>query len=483
MLSSPFAFSSSPKADSYAISFTDAQQGVIHVEANLSLNDSLLYMSSYGPVPDRWPQYIRNLRAIDRYGNTVLVTPRDSTAWIVEAGSSRKRITVHYDLELTHEERSWPGGIDGVAFQRDWGTMLSGRSLFVMNGQEKENLIVSYTLPAGWQLTTPWTLHATEADMYTVASLEQLQEAFLFAGTHEEIALQRDDFTLLFVLGGDAVTAQKDQYQAYAGSVLDYYIDLLGGVPQPVPGEQLDKTLVLINESTQVDGEVIGSNISMLLNPEAPPQQQLTGWLMFVHEFFHLWNGKTLHFTGNHCDWFKEGITNYYALKALHHIGLADENGIQAILNGLFYQRYVNDPGFGELPPAEAATPERKDQHWGLVYGGGLFAGICLDLQIRHNTQNLHSLDDLMRYFYQTKGGTTQSISNQDILNRANHLGQTDFSNLLEQSVMGATQVPLQQYLALAGVATETTNGKLILQHKPDKTPLQKAIWRGFLGQ
>lgn len=480
---SAFAQSTATKSDQYHLNFTNTSPAVVQVEAELTLADSLLYMSPYGPAPERWPQYVRRLAVTDRAGTPLRVEPRDSTAWLLPTSRRGQSVRLQYEVVLRHEEQSWPGGIDGVAFQRDWGIFAAGRALFVLNGRDKRDIHVQTSHPTGWTISTPWVALAPSTSTFRVPNQLQLQESLLFAGTHREVAIERDDFTLVFVLGGEDILAREAEYTSLAAQVLDYYIELMGGIPRSRPGDELSRALVLINQSEDVDGEVIGNHISMLINPEAQGPAALIGWFMFAHEFFHLWNGKTLRFAGTESDWFKEGITNYYTLKALNQVGFIDAATSEMILDQLFYQRYRNDPGLGTFSPSAAATPTRKDQHWGLVYGGGLFAGIGLDLTIRHRTDNARSLDDGMRYLYQAFGGTDRLITPADLLHQFNDLGETDFSDLLDRCIYGTKMVPFNEFLPHAGVTADTSDGHLQLLHDPEKTELERALWAGLLGR
>ena len=452
---------------------------MVDIKAEITLEDHKFYMSPYGPVPERWPLYVRNLRITDENGQTIKPSSNDSSHWIVEGLEEGQRLQLSYQIALEHEQQDWPGGIDGVAFTTPWGMMASGRALFVMNGQNKQDLSVSVQVPDDWQVSAPWP---ADGGTYTIPNLEQLQESLLFVGTHREVNIERAGFTLKFVMGGDGILQQEAQYTQMANQLLDYYIGMMGGLPLPKPGDELSTAMVLINESEDVDGEVIGNHISMLMNPQAGMQTQLQGWFMFAHEFFHLWNGKTLRFRNTETDWFKEGITNYYTMKALYQIGFANEQALRGILNGLFYQRYINDPGYGELSPVAAGSPLLKDSHWGLVYGGGLFAGICLDMEIRHRSENQHSLDDLMRQLYQTYGGQTKTISNEGIRTMARKLGSQDFDTLWEKSGAGTKPVPLTDYLGYAGQSVVTEDGQLQIMAKDSPNELQRDIWAGFLG-
>jgi predicted metalloprotease with PDZ domain len=353
----------------------------------------------------------------------------------------------------------------------------------VVNGKDKRDIQVSISIPEGWNLSTAWVPVIGEENTFRVADLDELMESFLFAGTHRETKITRNGFTLKFILGGDAVLREESRYIEVASGVMDYYINLMGGAPRPGPGGELNQSLVIISQSADVDGEVIGNHLSMFMNPSGDPMSQMMGWFMFAHEFFHLWNGKTLRFTTANTDWFKEGVSNYYTIKALHQTGFVSEEEVLAILNNLFYQRYIHDPGFGSLPPSEAANGFDKDNHWGLIYGGGLFAGIAMDMEIRFKTGNRRSLDDLMREFYREYGGTDNTIGQETILTCANRLSAMDFGPFMEAHINGIEPLSLAPYLQRAGAIVDDSNKQLIISNKQDKTALQKAIWAGFLGE
>lgn len=471
-------------SDQYRVRFDAENPKLISVEALITLEDSLLSMSLYGPAPQWWPQYVHQLSIYDAKGDRVALESRDSTGWVVNGVRTGQQIRLSYQIKLDHEDRTWPGGIDGVAFVRHWGVMLSGRSLFVMNGgANKKDIRVSFLKPRHWTVSAPWeTVEETE-DEYRVNNLTQLQESLLFAGTHEELIIDRESFRLKFVLGGTSIMKEKGKYTQIATNVLDYYIELMGGVPKSAPGDKFSRILVIINQGDAIDGEVIGNDISMFLNPEANMQDQVFGWFLFAHEFFHLWNGKTLRFRDTKSEWFREGVSNYYTLKALHRVGVIDETVAKMVMNKLFYARYINDSGYGKLAPSQAASGFEKDNHWGLIYGGGLFAGICVDMQIRHNTNNARSLDHVMRYFYDQYGGTPQTIANDDILQTINDFAAGDFTAFMQAYVLGTEAVPLAKYLKYAGIKVDTSGGQLSMLHLAQKTALQDMIWRGFLGE
>ena len=470
-------------SDRYFLTFDSTNTDRIHVNAQIQLEDSLLYMSPYGPMPERWPQYIQNLRVSGPDGQPVAMRKTKDGAWILSGIGAGMEVELTYDMVLEHEQTTWPGGIDGVAYTRDWGIMASGRSLFVMNGQGKKNIQVKVDSPEVWNLSTSWQSDTLSENTYRADNLLDLQESFLFVGSHEEVIIQRDGFTLNFVLGGEKVRGEASRFANVASGVMDYYISLMGGIPKGGgPGTALKRSLVIISQSEHVDGEVIGNHLSMFMNPDGSPMDQMMGWFMFAHEFFHLWNGKTLRFADTTTDWFKEGISNYYTIKALKQTGFINEDVVLGMMNNLFYQRYIQDPGYGSLSPSRAASGFDKDNHWGLVYGGGLFAGIAMDLEIRHRTGNVSSLDDVMREFYTQYGQSDKLIVQEDIIKTTSRLGATDFTGFMQEHILGPLPISLRPYLKYAGISVDTKEQQLKLTHISEKSELQSSIWEGFLG-
>ena len=159
----------------------------------------------------------------------------------------------------------------------------------------------------------------------------------------------------------------------------------MGGIPNPSFENKFEKVVVIINSSTSTDGEVIGNNISILIEKNGGQMSEMFSKFIFAHELFYLWNGKSFTPTEDDTEWFKEGFTNYYTLKSLHHVGFLNDLSYLSVLNDIFFQRYNNDDGTGKL---SMTMGEEKHAQWGLIYEGGLFVSISQDLIISNATQN-----------------------------------------------------------------------------------------------
>ncbi|MGI9547181.1 MAG: hypothetical protein ACR2MM_08095, partial [Flavobacteriaceae bacterium] len=303
--------------------------------------------------------------------------------------------------------------------------------------------------------------------------------SMIFAGTHEEISFRREEFELVFALGGEEVLSEKESYKEMASGVLDYYIQLMGGIPNPPPDDPLTKAVVIINSGTVTDGEVIGSNISMLVEKDGDPMSKMISKFVFAHEFFHLWNGKSFRPVDESMEWFKEGFSNYYTLKALHKVGFIDENAFLDVLNNLFFQRYHTDEGVGVLSMTRG---KEKHDHWGLIYGGGLFVAMAQDMIIRKATANKKSIDHLMKALFQKYGGTPNTYDLDELAEAFSDLSGLDQTEFMNTYVKGTTRIPIDKYLSMAGLLASIEEGQLKISKKESGSALEKNMTKGLFG-
>jgi len=463
----------------YTISIDKSNHKLATVSMTFTPKNELLYMAQgANQLPKRWATFVHNLRAIDTKGKEISIEELSDAKWKLQSLPNHK-ITVSYDLKLEHEDYKWSGGLDGVAYSTDWGVFYTGRSLLILNGEDWKNINVDFNLPSDWHVTAPWDTVGDNKKSFVVNNQVALMQSMIFAGTQEEFSIKRDDFELVFALGGDEVIAQKEKFKNLAEGVMDYYIALMGGIPNPPRDNKFKKSIVIINTSTLTDGEVIGNNISMVIDKNGGQMSTMISRFLFAHEFFHLWNGKSFWPSNDQTEWFKEGFTNYYTLKALHHIGFLDEASYLDILNSLFYQRYKADSGIGKMSMTNGAE---KHNHWGLIYGGGLFVAISQDMIIRKASNNNKSVDDLMKSLFQKYGGTNDGYSLDELRASLSKLSGKDQSEFFDTYIKGTKSVPIDTYLSMAGLNAKIEEGTLKIDKNKSANQLEEHMTMGLLG-
>lgn len=477
LTSSHLMAQNSEKASSYRLSIEGAEQAKVGIEWTFTLEDSLLFMA-HGATqfPKRWSKFVENVSAENGDGKPIKIEFLPDAQWKVHSAEGTI-ITLRYDVVIMHEEHEWSGGIDGIAYVKPWGMLCSGRSLFIMNGEDKA-CEVEFKVPSHWKVSSSWP-ESKKEQTFRVQNHTSLTNAMFFAGEHEEVIVQRDEFELIFALGGPEIIAQKEEFSGLAEGVLDYYIDLFGDIPNPPPGQELKKAVVIMNTAESTDGEVVGNDISILLEADGDAMSQMISRFIFAHEFFHLWNGKSFIPDQDNVEWFKEGFTNYYTLKSLHHVGVLDQKSFFDVLASFFYARYSGDNGVGNLSMTHGSA---KHDHWGLIYAGGLFVSIMQDIQIRQATNNKKSIDDLMKFLFTKYGGTDgryDMAELQEVMTELNGKSQNAF---FEQYVVGTKSLPLAEFLRGIGLKAQLSEGQMTIEVPEDITETQKKIIAGILG-
>jgi predicted metalloprotease with PDZ domain len=464
----------------YSIEITSDEYKKANVDFSFFVQDSLLHMSGIGAnqIPERWAAFVHDIKAVSADGKHLKIEDMEGAQWKIHAAKGTQ-VKLSYTIHLDHESHSWSGGVDGAAYARDWGVFYTGRSLFIMNGEKNVNLKATFKIPETWKISTPWEQIETKGHSYSIATQTDLEDSMIFAGTHEEKIIKRDQFELIFVLGGSEITAQKEYFGQMATGILDYYIELMGGIPNPAPDNAFNKSIVIINSYSGTDGEVIGNNISILLEEGGDQMSQMVGMFIFAHEFFHLWNGKSFTPVNNDCEWFKEGFSNYYTLKSLFHVGYLNRESYLQVLNNLFYQKYDQDDGLGRLSMTDG---DQKHDHWGLIYSGGLFAAIAQDMIIRTATKNEKSLDDLMRGLYQKYGGTDQGYTLEELQSSLSQMSGKDQSAFFESYIKGLQRIPLEDFLNMGGFMATEENGNINISLKEESELNNPEITDGLFG-
>ncbi|MCO6509611.1 MAG: hypothetical protein J5I65_02360 [Aridibacter famidurans] len=384
-----------------------------------------------------------------------------------------------YVVDLKHEDHEWSAGIDGSSYVRDWGVFSVGRAFAVMNGRSDAGIRLRFEVPDGWRVSGSW--RDIGAGEFAVSGNDDLSESMFFAGRHEEFKVRRGEFELLFAVGGPKASERKAELSKLANDVLNYYSGLFGGMPKAPPGASLDKILVVVNPGPSTDGEVIGNHISMILDTSGDPMGALFSRFIFAHEFFHLWNGKSFYPASTDEEWFKEGVSNYYTMKALRKAGVLTEEAMFGVMNGLFFQRYSNDEAYGKKAISEVSSGDDKHRHWGMIYGGGMFAGICRDVTIRKATAGGKSLDDVITGLFKDFGGSSEGYSRNELVSRIDKLS-IGSERFLNDHVYGAGAVPIDVCLRDAGLDATITDGTLSVKRKANESPEEKARIAAMFG-
>ncbi len=235
--------------------------------------------------------------------------------------------------------------------------------------------------------------------------------------------------------------------------------------------------------------------------PELEEPQQYNGWLSFIaHEFFHLYNVKSIRpialgpfdYDGENRTnmlWLSEGGTVYYEYIILNRAGFMRREDVLKRLSGIITS-YELSPANKTMSVAQASFDT-----WTLPFFGGdqtisyydKGAGLCwlLDLKIRHETKNKKSLDDVMRecyrkYFKKLKRG----FSDEEFQTTCEKTAGCSLKEYFDY-VYTTKAIDYEKYLGYAGLKIEITDegeeGSVVIKRIDEPDVLQKKIFESWL--
>ena len=199
-------------------------------------------------------------------------------------------------------------------------------------------------------------------------------------------------------------------------------------------------------------------------------------WLAFLaHEYFHLYNVKTIRPVAlgpfdydreNYTNmlWFSEGVTVYYEYLILNRAGFLNPDETLEHL-----QRNITDfenvPGHLFQPVTMTSfdtwiqflnRSENASNTTISYYDKGCALGMLLDLKIRHETQNVKSLDDVMRIlYYDFHKAKNRGFTDQEFQDVCEKIAGCSLDEIFEYT---STTKPIDypKYLAYAGLNIDT---------------------------
>jgi predicted metalloprotease with PDZ domain len=176
------------------------------------------------------------------------------------------------------------------------------------------------------------------------------------------------------------------------------------------------------------------------------------------HELYHAWNiikirpTKMMPYDFTKENYFPtgfvaEGFTTYYGDLFLVRSAVISKEKYFAELNTTL-KRHFDNFGNENLSLAEssldlwvdgyaAGIPNRKVS----IYVKGCVAALILDLEIRRDTKNKKSLDDLMRLLWKDFGKTGKGYSMLDIIAKVNQIAGVDKKDFFEECIFGKTDL------------------------------------------
>jgi predicted metalloprotease with PDZ domain len=425
-----------------------------YVDASIELEGNTLTLFNTNPMPN-FPNgqadFLRNIQVFDKTGRTLKLEDKGEGEYQLEGNQT---IRLKYEVKLDHDKLNWPAGNEEVLYHTSEGLMLSGYTLFLVPGEKMSGqTLVEFELPADWKSHAALKPLSTQNQFIAKSRRELVNNAYFF-GTAKSSAIQAGGLDIEIVLGA-RYYKQKHVIEGLLLQQLKSYFDMFGSKPQA------DRYLIIINQGDSGDGGAFSGSFSQLLRGDAEVRTRAIWGRVIAHELLHFWNGLSLIPKSDQEEWFKEGVTDYLTIKSMAKNGLLHRPSVIQWLENLSRGQLVARRVQNVKGSVQEAA-QNKHQNWLLVYGGGSIAGLAMDVELRKRSGNRFGLEDLMKEMYHDLAVSQKPYTLDDIINAANKMTSTDFSEVLKKLVQSSEMVELAPIFDSIGLQLEQY---LLLEH------------------
>ncbi len=458
----------------YTVTISEDNIRKVEVEALLPLLKDTLYMSQsdFAPLANGFATFVDDLKATDNKGNTVNLLSVGKGVWKVDAPMPCT-IKLTYTVNIKHDTVQWTVS---AAFARAYALtdvlFFAGRTIFIApKGRDTSKIKVHFNLPKSWDIATPYAPSPGLQDTYQAENLEQLWRNGNYMGRIVKEEINVGDLKVI-VAGMPAMQQGVLLIKNSLSKIVNAYKSEMGGAPA-------GKLVIMGSVSSLMQGGETFKNSISLMFGQAPDMYNKGQWgYLLAHEVFHLWNGSAITPADQpKVEWFVEGFTEYMSKLTAYRTGFITQS---EFLQQLAYCRSDYLSRAGKISLVDAGL--EKGVNYSLIYNGGMAAAFALDVEIRTKTNNKQGLVDLMRRMYTKFGKTNTAYTYQDIISVSSETAGADLSGFFRSYVSGLQVMPLDKYLASAGLEVDTLNGETVLQPNVTAAVEAKELLRGVLG-
>ncbi len=439
----------------YFVSCSKAAQNHISIEIPVKASEQATELTLPYWRPGRYEKgvYIENIidvRARTQSGGILKVVKKTSHKWSVEPSKE--------DFLFQYSYYGVATDAGGSAINEEL-LYINGVNLFMFQADRiDEPCLLHLDLPKSFQIACGLpregnTLKAEDfhqlVDAPLLASPDLKHQSFDVAGTTHHLWFYgeiRPDRTVLenhFKKFGEA------QVKLFGGFPVDeyHYLFLIHSFPAYHGVEHFNSTVIALGPGHRV------------MHPDL--YNELLG--VSCHELFHTWNVKAIrpadmrpynyegpNYSALH--YVTEGVTTYYGDAMLLKSGVWSlEQYLQNFNNSILKRHYANHgrdhislegASFDSwVNGYKAGVPNRKIS----FYTKGCLAAFILDFLVRSTTDNVRSLDTVMKEMYDRFGRTGEGYRRQDYREIAEKHAGTSLGRYFKQVISGT--VPLEPFL------------------------------------
>ncbi|MGB7924529.1 MAG: hypothetical protein WCF57_14905 [Pyrinomonadaceae bacterium] len=417
--------------------------------------------------------FARNISRLvfkDETGRLLRHEQQEDSLWLVHTvGASSVKIEFEYAANQLDLNKS--------IIKPGYAVLNGSNFFFYIKGHTLDLPVsVTFRLPPGWKIAT--ALNSTsDPATFTAENYDVLVDSPVLVGEFDAVTLplRGVPHRLAVAPKGTFTGVELESLARDYLKLVDAHTAIFGEMPY--------RQYLIINVFVGTSGvfgglEHLNSYFGIMPTPLSlkMARDDLIG--LTSHEFFHAFNVKRIrpaelwpyrYDERNHTPllWFSEGVTDYYTPRGRLRAGLIDEERyLQEVANVAGRAQALEAAKYISVEEASVNVwiggitgdrmPFRVD-----YYARGSLIGLILDLSIRHDTKNAHTLDDVLRVLYRNYYKKNRGFKTSELVAEINRLTGRDYQPFFEKHVGGTEPLPLDQTLAYAGLRLEEHKNRL----------------------
>lgn len=398
-------------------------------------------------------RHIQTFRACDADGRPLPWKKTRKDTWTIETDG---RGLVRAELEVYANDLSVrTSHVDATHAFLNLSNLLP-----YIDGQLDRPATVQVACPPAWTVVSGLS-PSTGGRAYGARDYDELVDCPIHAGPDPTFTFEVDEIAHTVALWGRG-NLDPSQLSADLARIVQTTRALFGALPY-------ERYLFIVLLTDGARGGLEHRNSTAIMLPRfsfRPGRAYERALKLFAHEFFHTWNVKRIrpqalgpfdYGAENYTRllWAMEGITEYYTSLLLRRAGLLTPERYLEIL-GEQMSELAETPGRALQSLEEASfdawikyyRPDENSVNSTISYYlKGALASLLLDLEMRRRTNGTRSLDDLMRYLWDTYGSRGIGIPEDGYERAVEAVAGGDWSDFFDHAIRGrgdlAYDVPL----------------------------------------
>jgi len=256
-----------------------------------------------------------------------------------------------------------------------------------------DEVVVSFELPDGVNVSVPWPPLADRDDTFRLASSPQSGSAIAIFGEFAAETVRVADADLRIVSVPSRANPINPEIVDWTRKTAKHITLAYGRFPNPHARVVLLPVANRRGESAVQFGRVVrdgGETIELMIDPTKPEELFLGDWTA-THEFSHL----MLPYIDRGERWISEGFAQYYQNILLARAGRYTQQFAWQKLNDGLVRGRDSAP---DLSPNEAADGEERNTRM-KVYWSGAALALLADVELRRRSAGEESLDHVLGLF------------------------------------------------------------------------------------